>query len=72
MIQQWNIKKNFFKHLFFNFYLLNLSLLHQVLAAACVLLSCSMQDLVPWPGIEPKSPVLEGEFLTTVLSGKSL
>ena len=28
--------------------------------------------LVPWPGIEPKSPSLQGGFLTTEPSGKSL
>ena len=28
--------------------------------------------LLPWPGIEPTSPVLEGGFLTTGPSGKSL
>ena len=28
--------------------------------------------LVPWPGIEPTSPALEGGFLTTGPSGKSL
>ena len=28
--------------------------------------------LVPWPGIEPESSVLEGGFFTTGLPGKSL
>ena len=32
---------------------------------------CACRSLVPWPGIEPKSPALEGRFLTTVPSGKS-
>ena len=27
---------------------------------------------VPWPGIEPKPPALQGRFLTTGLPGKSL
>ena len=32
--------------------------LHQVLVAACGIISCSMWDLVPWPGIEPRPPAL--------------
>ena len=37
-------------------------------------LSCSKAHgiLVPWPGIEPMSPALQGRFLTTGLPGKSL
>ena len=31
-----------------------------------------MWILVPWPGIEPASPALEGRFLTTEPPGKSL
>ena len=37
-------------------------------------LSCptTCEILVPWPGIEPASPVLQGGILTTGLPGKSL
>ena len=49
---------------FFNMYLF--IWLHLVLDAACRIfpfgmwtLSCSMWDLVPWPGIEPRPPTLE-------------
>ena len=37
-------------------------------------LSCSAvcEILVPQPGIKPKSPELQGKFLTTGLPGKSL
>ena len=30
--------------------------LHQVLAAALRVFTCGMQDLVPWPGMEPQGP----------------
>ena len=29
-----------------------------VLVAACGIFSCSMQDLIPWPGIKPRAPAL--------------
>ena len=37
------------------------------------MLNCSTARgiLVPQPGTEPESPALQGEFLTTGLSGKS-
>ena len=45
--------------------------LRQVFVQACGL-SCptACGILVPWPGIEPTSPILEGWFLTTRPSGK--
>ena len=36
--------------------------LHWVLVAACNL-QCSMRDLVPWPGIEPRPPALGAQSL---------
>ena len=33
--------------------------LHWILVVACRIFSCGMQDLVPWPGMEPKPPALE-------------
>ena len=51
----------FFKYLFIYLFMW----LHRVLVAAhgifiavCGLLRCGMQDLVPWPGIEPWTPAL--------------
>ena len=35
-------------------------------------LSCGTWALVPWPGIEPRSPALDGKVLTTGPPGKSL
>ena len=34
-------------------------------------LACTCGILVPWPGIKPMSPILEGRFLTTGTPGKS-
>ena len=31
---------------------------HGIFIAVCGLLRCGMQDLVPWPGIEPWTPAL--------------
>ena len=36
------------------------------------LFSCSMWDLVPWPGVEPRHPKLAGRVLATGPPGKSL
>ena len=52
----------------------------RLLVAACTslvvacefLVAARMWDLIPWPGIEPQSPALEGGFLTTAPPGKSL
>ena len=59
----------------------------QILAAAHEILLChsgsfivahrlhcstACRILVPWPGIEPASPALQGEFLTPGLPGKTL
>ena len=65
--------------LLMNFIFLKKFWLHRVLVAASALLSCGMQTLswgmhvgsLPWPGIEPTYPALEGRFLTTAPPGKS-
>ena len=44
--------------------------LHQVLVAACKISSCGMQDLVPWPGIEPRPPALGAWSLSHWTTGK--
>ena len=46
--------------------------LPQVLAVACKLFGCSMWDLVPWPGIEPRPLHWENGVLATGSPGKSL
>ena len=50
-----------------------LSLQHTGLVVVVCGFSCpaACGILVPWPGIEPASPALEGGFLTTPLPGKS-
>ena len=46
--------------------------LHWVLVEACGLSWPTASGiLVPWPGIKPSFPALEGRFLTTGTSGKS-
>ena len=46
---------------------------HAGSAVAACRLSCPVACgiLVPWPGIKPTSPILEGRFLTIVPTGKS-
>ena len=59
--------------LFFSIYLPIHFWLHLVLVGARRLIcpaACGI--LVPWPGIEPASPALEGRFLATGPPGKSL
>ena len=41
-----------------------------ILVGACGIFRCSMWDLVPWPGIEPRSLALEHEVLATGQPGK--
>ena len=43
-----------------------------VFVAACGIFNCSMQDLVPWPGIEPRPLHWERGDLTTGPTRKSL
>ena len=43
----------------------------KVLVAAHRIFSCSMWDLVLWPGIKPRPPALEHRVLTTGTPGKS-
>ena len=38
--------------------------LYLVLVVACGIFSCSMQDLLPWPWIEPKAPDLGAQNLS--------
>ena len=53
LICHWASLENFFLIFIYLFILL-----HWVLVAARGIFSCGMQDLVPWPGIEPGSPAL--------------
>ena len=80
MITHWLV---LFVHLFFTYFAASdLSCIMQCLSlrhtgfslVAAHRLSCPTVCgiLVPWPGIEPTSPALEGRFLTTGPPGKSL
>ena len=46
--------------------------LHWVLVAVHEVFSCGMWDFVPWVGITPEPPALEGRVLATGPPGKSL
>ena len=50
-----------------------LELWHTSSVVVACRLSCSMAGgiLIPWPGIEPSSPALQGRFLTSGPQGKS-
>ena len=62
-----------FECLFLYLTSLGLTLQHTGSVVAVCGLSCSTAYgiLVPWPGIEPSSPALQGGFLTTGPPGKS-
>ena len=49
---------------FFNIYFYLFTWLYQVLVLAFGIFSCSMWNLVPWPGIEPRPPALGARNLT--------
>ena len=80
------LKSQFFKlwilrSIFFKYFILPLIWLHRVLVEArkifslcCSMqtLSCSIWDLVPWPGFKPRSLVLGVEVLASGPPGKSL
>ena len=51
--------------------LLLLFLLCWVLVATCRIFTCSIQGLVPWPEMEPRSPALGARILTTEPQGAS-
>ena len=47
------------QYIYKNFYIyVSIYLVCRVLVAACEVFSCSMWDLVPWPGIEPGPPAM--------------
>ena len=63
-LKNWETFKNFF-------FLVKIYWLCWVLIAACGILSCSIWDLVPWPGIQPRLPALGHGVLASGPPGKS-
>ena len=55
--------ENVFKKIFLRFIIFFLIWLGQVLVASCMIFHCDMQDLVPWWGIKPRSPILRTQSL---------
>ena len=54
----WPYSKSIYKIKYIYIYVYVFIWLHQVFIAECGIFSCSMWDLVPWPGIKPRPPAL--------------
>ena len=52
------LQKLFFKNIYLCIWLC------RVLVAACRIFSCSLWDLVPWPGIKPRAPAVGARSLS--------
>ena len=72
--RNWTWVSCFADSFFFFFKLLFIGLHGEssIFPVACTIFSCSMWDLVPWPGIEPRPPALELGVLASGPPGKSL
>ena len=63
--QSYSVQLIFLKKYLFLFICLCLVAAHRIFVELCMwTLSCSMWDLVPWPGIEPRLPTLRVQSLS--------